>query len=91
MFIGDCGIEHKTSSPYYLQSNGAAARAVQTAKKILSPDDPAMALMAYICSKTVTGYSPNEVMLGTDIRSNLLKRAQTHSIQNKIILFKFHC
>lgn len=73
-FMRDYGITHITSSPMYPQSNGAAERAVQTAKKILSQDDPALALMTYRSAKTVTGYSPNEVMIGGDVRTNLPKR-----------------
>jgi len=85
-FIGDCGIEHITSSLCYPQSNGAAEHAVQTTKKILSQDDSAMALITYRCSKTVTGYSPNEVMLGTDVRTNLPKRAPATIVNHDKLL-----
>ncbi|XP_067945267.1 uncharacterized protein [Watersipora subatra] len=82
----DLGIDHVTSSPYYPQSNGAAERAVQTAKKILSQDDPAAALMTYRCSKTVTGYSPNEVMLGADVRTSLPRRLTKPNVNTERIL-----
>ncbi|XP_067948901.1 uncharacterized protein [Watersipora subatra] len=85
-FMTDLGIDHVTSSPYYSQSNGAAGRAVQTAKKILSQDDPAAALMIYRCSKTVTGYSPNEEILGADIRTSLPRRLIKPSVDPERVL-----
>ena len=35
MFAKECGFKHTTSFPEYPRSNGAAERAVQTAKRIL--------------------------------------------------------
>jgi transposase InsO family protein len=68
------GITQITSSPRYPQSNGAAERAVALAKKILGSEDPNLAILAYRSSKTSTGYTPNEIMLGRQVRTNLPTR-----------------
>jgi len=70
-FVEQHDIRHVTSSPRYPQSNGAAEMAVQLAKKILRAEDPNVALMAYRSAKTQTGYSPNEAMLGRQVRTNI--------------------
>ena len=51
------GSVHKTSSYYFHQSNGLVERAVQTAKGILSLDNPEHGLLDYRPC-TVTGVSP---------------------------------
>lgn len=70
-FVEQREMRHITSSPRYPQSNGCAERAVATAKKILNAENPAMALLSYRSSKTVTGYSPNEIMLRRQVRTTI--------------------
>lgn len=55
-FCSSLNIIHTMSSPYNPQSNGAAERAVQTAKRIIKQNNPTLALLSY-CSTplTVTG------------------------------------
>ena len=67
-----CGSVHKTSSPYFHQSNGLVERAVQTAKGILSLDNPEHGLLDYRSTPcTVTGVSPAQCLMGRQLRTRV--------------------
>ena len=71
-FAARCGSIHVTSSPYFHQSNGAAERAVQTAKSILNLENPEQGLLDYRSTPcTVTGVSPAECLMGRRLRTRV--------------------
>ena len=69
-FSIDWNFEHKTSSPYYAQSNGEAERAVKTAKDILEQCNPIKALLMYRSTPIPSlGASPAEMAMGRKLRT----------------------
>jgi len=61
-----------TSSPRYPESNGLAESAVRTVKRLWQKGtDKISALLAYRSTPLPSGYSPNELMFGRSVRSNL--------------------
>jgi transposase InsO family protein len=66
------GFIHQTSSPRFAQSNGESERAVQTVKNILrKADDPQLALLSYRTTPIINGYSPAQLLMGRQLRSNV--------------------
>ena len=71
-FARSYGFSHIPVDPGMPQSNGAAERAVETAKSLLATPDPWMAIMIYRDTLVAaTGFSPAQLMLGRHMRSNL--------------------
>lgn len=74
-FMYDWGVEHRTSSPYYPQSNGLAERSIQTVKKmltkcLLSNTDPYLGLLSLRTSKHL-GYSPSQLLMSRNLRTRI--------------------
>ena len=64
--------EHVTSSPHYPQSNGEAERVVQTVKKLIKKDgDPYLAMLTYRSTPLKCGFSPSELLMSTNLRTNI--------------------
>ena len=71
-FANTWNFNHVTSSPHFPQCNGAAERAVKTAKEILRQNDPALALLSYRSSPiTDLGASPAEMAYNCRLRTPL--------------------
>jgi hypothetical protein len=71
-FARDWGFDHVTSSPRYPQANGAAERAVQTAKKILKKNDnPYLGLLAYRSAPLQCGKTPSQLLMSRLLRTNV--------------------
>ena len=77
-FSEDYGFTHTQSDPCHQSSNGAAERAVQTIKNLLSKaDDPYLAMLNYRVTPQAHGFSPAELMFGRNLRT----RIPTHPSQ----------
>ena len=71
-FCNSFNVQHSVSSPYNSQSNGAAERAVQTDKRIIQQENPALALLSYRSTPLeITGFSPAQLMMGRNLRTRL--------------------
>ena len=65
-------IHHSRSAPYHPQGNGAAERAVQTAKRLVKTKNLTEALKDYRSTALeVTGYAPCQLLMGRMIRTSL--------------------
>ncbi|KAL7881030.1 hypothetical protein SRHO_G00032840 [Serrasalmus rhombeus] len=66
------GFAHVTSSPRYPQANGEAERAVATVKGLWKGGgDKARALQIYRATPLESGYSPAQLLMGRQIRSDI--------------------
>lgn len=88
-FSKEYGFEHKTSSPYFSQSNGCAEAAVKTAKMMLKKNgDVFEALLAHRSTPLDCGLSPLELMLGRKVRTTVpclnLKHSYPKEIKTKL-------
>jgi len=73
-FADAWGFSHVTSSPLYPQSNGMAERAVGTIKRFWRMNvDKEGALLAYRSTPLKSGFSPNQLMFGRAVRSQIGK------------------
>uniref|UniRef100_A0A0A9YGK9 RNA-directed DNA polymerase n=1 Tax=Lygus hesperus TaxID=30085 RepID=A0A0A9YGK9_LYGHE len=72
-FSKSYGFTHKTSSPHFSQSNGAAEAAVKIAKILLkkSPGDPYLALLSYRNTPLTNGFTPSELLMNRRLRDRL--------------------
>ena len=71
-FSSEWNFNHVTSSPHFPQSNGAAERAVRTAKEILKQDDVFLALLTYRATPVPElGASPAEHTFTRRLRTTL--------------------
>ena len=78
-FLREWGIVHKTSSPFYPQSNGLAERMVQTVKRLLKKSkDPYLALLNYRTTPGRDTAAPASLMFGRKVRTNLPARQESY-------------
>ncbi|KAJ1519047.1 hypothetical protein ONE63_011290 [Megalurothrips usitatus] len=71
-FAAEQGFRLTTMSPGFSQSNGAAEAAVKAMKAIIKKDsDPYRGLLAYRTAPLESGYSPAELPMGRQLRSQV--------------------
>ena len=71
-FSKEYGFVHTTSSPKHRQGNGEAERGVKTVKSLLEKStDPYLALLSYRSTPLRNGYSPAELLMGRQLRTNV--------------------
>ena len=71
-FAKACDFQHITSNPRYPQSNGEAERMVKTVKEMLKKaEDPYLALLSYRTTPLSHGWSPSQILMGRQLRSNV--------------------
>lgn len=71
-FASDFNFSHRTSSPYFAQSNGQAESGVKIAKWILDQKDAHLALLNYRSTvHSATGVSPAKALMGRELQTRL--------------------
>ena len=82
-FCNTLNITHTMSSPYNPQSNGAAERHVQIAKRILRQENPYLALLSYRSTPLeVTGFSPAQLIMGRNLTLSFMVSFQKDTSKN---------